>query len=327
MGNVYSQTVPSEPTLTEENLPDLSDKCYIVTGGNGGVGKELTKMLFGNHAKVYIATRSLEKTNAAIEEIHQLFPLSRGSLHFLQVDLSDLVTIKKATDEFLAKEDQLDVLWNNAGMMTPGADAPPTPQGHELQMGTNCLGPFLFTSLLLPIMQKTAATRPPGSVRIAWAASIAVDVIAPQYGIDMDNLSAEDKNVGQHVQYAQTKVGNIFLANTMAKRTKGDGIINIAFNPGNLKSDLQRSPPSLSAKLMSPMLYDAKFGGYTELYCGFSPDITLADSGIAYIVPWGRISAPRNDIVQAMKPLAEKGKNFAEKFHKWCEAETQAFAS
>ena len=77
--------------------------------------------------------------------------------------------------------------------------------------------------------------------------------------------------------------------------------------------------------MLKPILYEPKYGAYTELYCGLSPDITMQHTG-GYVIPWGRISKPRNDIVQAMKPLNEGGKNAAERFYKYCEKETSSYS-
>ena len=139
-------------------------------GGYAGCGKELSKILYGKNGTVYVAGRSKEKADAAIEEINKAHPSSDGKLEFLKVDLADLASVKASADDFLNREQRLDVLTNNAGVMIPPVGSKAA-QGHELQMGTNVLGPFLFTQLLTPLLQKTAASSPPGSVRVTWAAS------------------------------------------------------------------------------------------------------------------------------------------------------------
>lgn len=108
-----------KPTLTENNLTDQSGRVCIVTGGYAGVGKELSKILYGKNATVYIAGRSEEKGKNAIEEIKKAHPSSDGRLEFLKVDLSDLTTIKASAEDFTRREQRLDVLTNNAGVMNP----------------------------------------------------------------------------------------------------------------------------------------------------------------------------------------------------------------
>lgn len=125
MGAFWSQLLPPAPTFTEEHIPSLDGKVFIVTGGNAGIGLELVKMLYSKGGcTIYIASRSGSRIDAAIQEIKTatLAPKSTpATLKSLVVDFGDLTTIAKASSEFLAKESRLDVLWNNAGI----AQAPP----------------------------------------------------------------------------------------------------------------------------------------------------------------------------------------------------------
>ncbi|XHG03614.1 hypothetical protein AWENTII_006915 [Aspergillus wentii] len=114
-----STVLPNKATLTEKNLPDQSGKVFLVTGASGGLGKLLTDILYQHNGKIYLAARSESKTKEAIEEIKAAHPSSKGELIFLNLQLDDLTTIKQTADEFLAKENHLDVLWNNAGVMIP----------------------------------------------------------------------------------------------------------------------------------------------------------------------------------------------------------------
>lgn len=119
-------------------------------------------------------------------------------------------------------------------------------QGHDLQVGTNCLGPYLLYQLLLPLLTKTAASSPTASVRVAWAASVAVHVTSPKpHGMNIDETGCP-KDEGLFANYAQTKVGNVFLARQFAKTTPENGIVHVAFNPGNLRTELQRHWSGLS---------------------------------------------------------------------------------
>ncbi|KAJ8124850.1 hypothetical protein O1611_g8790 [Lasiodiplodia mahajangana] len=117
MSSTLKNLCPGEPLLTEDNLGTQAGKVFIVTGANTGLGKELTKILYSKHAKVYVAARSEAKAKAAIEDVRALYPASKGDLAYLHLDLNDLTTIKKSADDFLAQEQRLDVLWNNAGVV------------------------------------------------------------------------------------------------------------------------------------------------------------------------------------------------------------------
>lgn len=97
-----------EPPLTEKNLPSQAGRVHIVTGGYAGCGFELSRILYGADAVVYVAGRSQEKADKAIAAIKQAVPDSKGRVEFMKVDLADLTTIKPAVDAFTAKENRLD---------------------------------------------------------------------------------------------------------------------------------------------------------------------------------------------------------------------------
>lgn len=114
------------------------------------------------------------------------------------------------------------------------------PRYNELHIKTNCVGPCLLYRLLLPTLVRTAALSPTGTVRVLWAGSIAIHVSAPQPGgMEVDDTGRpRDKDV--LFSYGQSKVGNVFLARKYAKVTAHTGVVHASFNPGNLRSELQR---------------------------------------------------------------------------------------
>lgn len=121
MGAQWSQFFPPSPTFTEANLGSQEGKVFIITGGYSGIGLELTKLLSDKGARVYIAGRNPEKAQQAIEKICTDTSTAIGALEFLQVDLSDLTSIKKAVIDFQARETKLNVLW----YVTRSLEAPP----------------------------------------------------------------------------------------------------------------------------------------------------------------------------------------------------------
>jgi retinol dehydrogenase-12 len=197
----------------------------MVTGATSGVGRELTKILYSHDAKVYLAVRSPEKAFSTIQSLKTAYPKSKGEMVFLKLDLDDLRTIKASVEEFLSKEERLDVLWNNAGVMVPPQGSQ-TKQNYELQLGTNNVAPFLFTKLLAPILSKTAKESPVGSVRVVWVASSAAARFSPEGGVNMSNLDYKKDESAWH-KYGVSKAGNILHATEFAKRYKSDGIISI----------------------------------------------------------------------------------------------------
>jgi NAD(P)-dependent dehydrogenase (short-subunit alcohol dehydrogenase family) len=111
MGGALTQLFPPSPEYTEKNVGSLVGKVFLVTGGNSGIGFELTSILYSKGAKVYIAGRSEKGVEAAIEEIRSAHPTSRGALESLSLDLADLTTVAPCASAFLARETRLDVLW------------------------------------------------------------------------------------------------------------------------------------------------------------------------------------------------------------------------
>lgn len=166
MGVTFSQFFPPTPTLTEKNLPGQAGKVFIITGATSGVGLELATILYRAGGKVYIAGRSAASAQKCIEHIKaSSTSKSPGQLEFLPLELDDLSTIKSSAEFFMKKETKLDVLWNNAGVSQPALGSV-SKQGFELQMATNCLGPFLFTQYLLPCLKAAAKESKPGAIRV-----------------------------------------------------------------------------------------------------------------------------------------------------------------
>ena len=322
MGVPWSQFFPPVPSLTEANLPRQDGRVFIVTGGASGVGYELCTILYQAGGKVYLAGRSETKARAAIAQIEALPSASPGQLAFLSISLDDLATVKSAAEKFMAAESRLDVLFNNAGVSNPPKGEVGA-QGHELQMATNCLGPYLFTQLLVPILTRTANKTVPGAVRVVWTSSLVVDLSAPTSGIDLDDLHT--RSSGPQKNYTTSKTGNWFLADALAKQIGSEGVLSVTQNPGNLKTALTRHIPSIVPILVSPLLYKPRMGAYTELWAGLSPDLVLEDGG-KYIVPWGRLHPrPRQDLLNAIKTQDDGGTGVAARFVEYCETQTADF--
>lgn len=261
----------------------MHQQVYIVTGANTGLGKEIAQILYSKNAKVYCAARSKEKAENAITAIKQAVPNSSGELVFLSLDLADLSTIKATVEEFTSKEQKLNVLFNNAGVMQPPQGSK-TAQGYELQLGVNNIGTFLFTRLLTPTLIRTAKTEPPASTRVIWVSSSAAENITnPKGGVDLDNLDYH-KDKSPFDKYCVSKAGNYLHAVEYARLYKDDGVVSIPLNPGNLDSDLWRTMSSTAMRVIRGLLlHPSIYGAYTQLFAAFSPDITIEKSGT-----WGK---------------------------------------
>lgn len=229
MGNQISQIFPPAAAFTEASLPNLKGKVYIVTGASAGVGKELAGLLYSRNGTVYAAARSADKTNAAMRWIKEKYPNSEGVLHYLHLDLNDLEGVKPSAETFLARESRLDVLFNNAGVMTPPQGSR-TKQDYELQLGTNCVAPFLFTKILIPTLINTAKREPKGAVRVIWTSSSAAHLASPKGGVDMSNLDYKVEK-GAMQKYAISKAGNVMHAREFARRYNDHGIASMVRYP------------------------------------------------------------------------------------------------
>ncbi|KAI1413036.1 short-chain dehydrogenase [Hypoxylon sp. FL1857] len=317
------QIFPGAPTYTEKDIPDLSGKVFLVTGANTGVGKQVARILFSKNATVWAAARNEEKGRNAIQSIRESHPESAGKLEFLRLDLSDLATIKESAETFLAKEKRLHVLFNNAAVMMPPKGTK-SPQGYELQIATNNLGPFLFTTLLTPTLAETAKVSPEGSVRVVWVSSSAAEHLIPvQGGIDMDNLDYK-KDIFYPYKYGVSKVGNYYHSTEFARRHRKDGVVSVSLNPGNLKTDLDRYCNPVEMIYRKLTVYPAINGAYTELFAGLSSEVTPEKSG-SWVVPWGRFGDIRKDLIQGSRPQSEGGSGIAEKFWEWTEEQVKPY--
>ncbi|KAI1292697.1 hypothetical protein F5Y03DRAFT_375382 [Xylaria venustula] len=322
MGSQWSQFFPPKPDFNE--IPSQNGKVFIVTGGASGIGYELSKMLYQRGGNVYIAGRSESKAQAAIIEIKSATPgeASAGRLEFLHLELDDLASIKASADAFKSKETKLQVLWNNAGVSRPPVGSE-SKQGIELQIATNCLGPFLFTQLLLPLIQSTASPEASGgfgSVRVVWTSSQSVELSAPKGGLIMSELRSPPADATR--LYNNSKAGNMFLASELARKYD---VASVSTNPGAASSNLFRHTPSVKY-LAWPLLHKPEMAALTQLFAGLSQDIDISDLKGGYIIPWGRVSKQlRGDLLQAMKLPEDGGSGRASEFWDFCMEETSKY--
>ena len=193
-------------------------------------------------------------------------------------------------------------------------------------MGTNAVGHYLLTRLLQPLMSTTAKFASPNSVRVVWTSSIAVEQQAPNGGFILEHL--EHILTDRFLNYANSKTANVLLCSELGKESalNKDGILHVVQNPGNLSTNLLRHLPSIVSWIVRPLLYDARYGAYTELWSGFSSELCIDRDQGAYIIPWGRIHPSlRPDIVDACKGSDEGGSGVAAAFRQWCDEQVRDY--
>ncbi|KAI0058525.1 NAD(P)-binding protein [Artomyces pyxidatus] len=288
MGNLWSTTVqsfPPKPTWGVDDIPDLSGKVTIVTGGNTGVGKETVKALLAHNAKVYLAARSEERAKAAIEELKTL---TGKEAIFLKLDLSDLKSVKASAEEFLSKEKELHILFLNAGIMACPVDWV-TEQKYDMQFGTNVIGHFLFTQLLLPAVFAATENSPTHEkARIVTTSSSANYLTnSIDYNIIVDGPAR--RKHAPFPLYNRSKFANVVVARELARRY-GDKIVATSLNPGNLRTELQKHLPWFQLQLTKLLTRPVHFGALTQLYAGTSPE--GADFNGKFLIPWARLGEP-----------------------------------
>jgi dehydrogenase/reductase SDR family protein 13 len=216
---------------------------------------------------VFVASRSEEKTRPVIDEIAA--QTGNGSVEFLSLDLGDLASVRACADEFLRAGEPLHVLINNAGL---AGKRGMTPSGFELAFGTNYVGPFLLTALLLDRLRESAPAR------IVNVASIG-HFRAP--GIDFEAVRRRTKSFTAFPEYCVSKLGNVLHAQELARRLDGSGVTTYSLHPGAIASDVWRHVPWPVRPLLTRRMRSPEEGAQTSLYCATSPDLA-AESGCYY---------------------------------------------
>ncbi len=212
---------------TPDSIPDLTGRTAVVTGANGGLGLQTTKVLAGHGAHVVMAVRDQEKAAMAVEEIRQELP--EASIELVELDLASQASVRRAAERIRADHDELDLLVNNAGLMaTPQRQ---TEDGFELQLGVNHLGHWTLTALLLPAV--LAAPR----ARVVTVTSMAM--LAGRRARPADPHQQESYDPWQ--AYGTSKLANYEFALGLQRELERGGVdaISLAAHPGLTHSDLQ----------------------------------------------------------------------------------------
>lgn len=334
VNDIVDQWFPPKPTYTEDSVPRQDGRVFIITGGNSGIGLALAKLLYPKGAKIYIACRSEERAQAAIQEVIEEYKAASsqneaskgpvGSIIYMHLDLNDLSTIPNSAKFFAERESRLDVLWNNAGIAGSPAGTK-TKQGIEGHVGVNCVAPLLFTQELLPQLRNAASVSPPGATRVVWTSSTIIERFAPEDGVDLELLdrinTAGTGSESASREYAASKAGNWLLGVEGARRWgaesqagKADGIVSVTQNPGMISTPVWKHQPGWLMTFLNPTFYPPNMGACTMLYAGLSDDLGIENNG-AYILPFGRIQQQSTN-AGILKAL-ENGK--AKEFWEWCE--------
>ncbi len=252
---------------TKKDIPDLSGKVIIVTGGNSGLGFESVKAFAEKGAEVILTSRDMNKGNEAKSEIEK--GNVPGKIVVMQLDLMEFASIRKFADEFLKKYDRLDVLLNNAGIMTTPYFL--TKDGLEAQNGTNHFGHFLLTGLLIDRIKSTPGAR---VVNVSSSAH-------KQGKMDFDNLLFEDgKGYSPLKSYGRSKLANLLFSLELQNRFEKQGIdaIAVSAHPGVSPTNLARHlEGKFWFKLLTPIFnlisHSADKGALPEIRASVDPNV------------------------------------------------------
>lgn len=218
----------SNENWTAENIPNQKGKVAIVTGSSSGIGFETARVLANKEATVIIAIRNLEKGNKAVEKI--LAQNKDADVRIMELDLANLESVEKFAENFKNEYSRLDLLINNAGVMIPPYSK--TADGFELQFGTNHLGHYALTGLLLELLLKTEGAR-----------IVNVSSGAHKVGkLDFDDLTWEKRSYSAWRAYGDSKIANLYFTLELNRKLKEHNLdlIVTAAHPGWTATELQR---------------------------------------------------------------------------------------
>lgn len=253
-------------TWTEENVPDQSGRLAIVTGSNTGLGYDNARALAARGAKVVMAVRDTAKGEEAAARIRKLTPGAEVAVH--KLDLGSLASVRTAGAELAAAYPRIDLLINNAGVMYPPKST--TADGFELQFGTNHLGHFALTGLLLKNLL------PVDSSRVVVVASIAHKIKAK---IDFADLQWESRSYDKVASYGQSKLANLMFAYDLQRRLAAAKAktIAVAAHPGVAATELSRHVPGYElpgvAWLFGKVLNTSEVGALATLRAATDPKV------------------------------------------------------
>jgi NAD(P)-dependent dehydrogenase (short-subunit alcohol dehydrogenase family) len=239
---------------TTADIPDQTGRTAVITGANTGLGYETAAALAAKGAHVVLAVRNLDKGKEAADHITNATPGAGVAVQ--ELDLTSLESVRAAAEQLKSSHDAIDLLINNAGVMfTPRST---TKDGFELQFGTNHLGHFAFTGLLLD--------------RVLAAKGSRVVTVSSQghrfvRGIRFDDLQWE-RDYSRVRAYGQSKLANLLFTYELQRRLAGTNTIAVAAHPGGSKTELTRNlPPLLAAatRLAEPLFQDADMGALPTL--------------------------------------------------------------
>jgi NAD(P)-dependent dehydrogenase (short-subunit alcohol dehydrogenase family) len=270
-------TTSADKPWTEADVPEQDGRVAVVTGANTGIGFEAARVLAERGATVVLACRSQERAKSAVERIT---PTAGAQVATVQLDLASLASVREAAQDLRERYDRLDLLINNAGLMMPPHGR--TEDGFELQFGTNHLGHFALTGLLLDRMLTVPRSR-----------VVTVSSMGHRMGrIDFGNLQWE-RGYNRMGSYGRSKLANLLFTYELQRRLAAAGAQTeaLAAHPGTSRTELTRNlPPWMRVGAMVMPMQHGAMGAAPMLRAATDPQA----HGGEYFGPagFGEMSGP-----------------------------------
>lgn len=230
---------------------DLQDKTILITGANTGIGRATAVALAARGARLFLLGRSEERHREVLTDVAALGPPAT----WLPLDLGSLASVRQCAQRFLALDQPIHVLLNNAGLAgNPGV----TDDGFERTFGVNHLGPFLLTELLLERIKQSAPSR---IVNVASMAHYKAT------GVDWEAVRQPTRTITGLPEYQVSKLCNVLHAKELAMRLDGSGVVTSSLHPGVIASDVWRGVPWGVRHVMRLFMKSNEEGAATSIHC------------------------------------------------------------
>ncbi|KAF9103358.1 hypothetical protein BGX29_003450 [Mortierella sp. GBA35] len=286
----YWKTFFTSDGYSYDKIPDLTGKIAIVTGANSGLGYSTTVALAAHGARIFLACRSQQRAQQAIEDIkaeikakHPKAPAPQ--LEFLELDLNDMNKARQAAQEFLKKGLPLHILVNNSGILQGPFEL--SVDGIETQFAVSHMGHFVFTTGLLDRIKESQPSR------IVVLSSFTHELVPKKMnGIDFDTLNDETKSDGWE-RYHRSKLANALFGKALARRLASEKVYVNILHPGLVATKLTKNNKvekvtfrdRVFKLLTSAVAVTPEVGALTQLYLATSPEVEEKDIRGRYFIP------------------------------------------
>ncbi|KAK3074221.1 hypothetical protein LTR53_003508 [Teratosphaeriaceae sp. CCFEE 6253] len=252
-----------------KDIPDLSGRVILITGGNAGIGAATVRALASHRpACIYLCSRKIAAAETLIQSVRETVP--KANISPLQLDLASFDSVRQCAETFNRQSERLDILFLNAGIcVTPPALST---EGYELQFGVNHVGHALLTQLLLPKMLQTRRDHPEADLRIHATSSVGGVTFLPKTGLDLGQMDKPDPFSHGLVRYGHSKLANILFARKLAQLYPD--ISATSSHPGTVRSEIWGKAYEDSkwlSRLLAPVVWltgvPTDEGAKTQLWC------------------------------------------------------------